>query len=159
MLNPEKFFRYSIVALLIGSFFLSMSISMAAGSSLHKIVNGTNIYLGVLPAEMVRGHPKEHPESHMHGGVPPGTHYHIMVALFDNKTGERIKNATVTATVKGTATVEISKSLDPMLVGGTSTYGNYFKMAGHTPQHRITLEIKLPDSGKSFHTTFEWAQT
>jgi hypothetical protein len=42
----------------------------------------------------------------MHGGAPSGAHqYHIVVAMFDVKTGARIENARVTANVSGLAQV------------------------------------------------------
>lgn len=37
----------------------------SAHSGYHKVVDGG----AIVPAEMVRGHPREHPESEMHGGV------------------------------------------------------------------------------------------
>lgn len=33
------------------------------------VVDGVVVYLGVLPGEMVRGHPAAHPEVSMHGGA------------------------------------------------------------------------------------------
>jgi hypothetical protein len=64
--------------------------------------DGLRAYLGVVPAEIVKGHPSKHPEAVMHGGAPEGAHeYHIVVAIFDTATGDRISNATVTAKVSG----------------------------------------------------------
>lgn len=79
---------------------LLASTTFAADSSQHKIVNGVAIYLGMLPAEMILGHPKPHTEAEMHGGVPAGSYqYHVMVVLFDNVSGKRITGATVSARV------------------------------------------------------------
>ncbi|GMR20230.1 MAG: hypothetical protein BMS9Abin36_0825 [Gammaproteobacteria bacterium] len=155
----RQFTKYSLFGLIINVLVFTTSQTMSSGSPLHKTINGLDIYLGVLPAEMVLGHPVEHPESRMHGGVPPGTRFHILVALFNNKTGERINNASVTATVMGAAAVNISKTLEPMVIAGASSYGNYFKMAGYTPDHRIVLEIQGPDIKGVVRATFEWART
>ena len=43
-----------------------------ANDNLTKVVDGVTIYIGILPAEMIRGYPKEGPEGAMHGGVPRG---------------------------------------------------------------------------------------
>ena len=76
-----------IVALLLGS-------ALADDSGQHKIVNGVAIYLGVMPAEMILGHPKLHTEAKMHGGVPVGEHQrHVLVTLFDAASGKRIVGA------------------------------------------------------------------
>ena len=56
---------------------------MAAGSY-SQVVDGVAIYFGVMPAELVRGHPREHPESGMHGDPPVGES-HLLVALFDER--------------------------------------------------------------------------
>ena len=72
------------------------SATFAADSSQHKIVNGVAIYLGMLPAEMILGHPKPHTEAEMHGGVPAESYqYHVMAVLFDNVSGKRITGAKV----------------------------------------------------------------
>ena len=50
---------------------------------------------------MILGHPQERAEREIHGSVPGGTHRdHLIVALFDDATGQRIAEAQVTATVK-----------------------------------------------------------
>jgi hypothetical protein len=42
--------------------------------------------------------PAEHTESKMHGGAPRGRgQHHLIVSLFDAKTGKRIENAQVSA--------------------------------------------------------------
>jgi len=157
-MKTKNFVYLSIPVLIIGLLTFNMSQSLAEKSQLHKTISGVDIYLGVLPAEIVRGHPKKHPESRMHGGVPRGTLYHIIVALFDAKTGDRIEDATISAKVIGTAAVEITKPLDSMSIAGALSYGNYFKMLGQIPQHLIKLEITRPGMKGTISTTFEWAR-
>ena len=67
----------------------------AEDSSYRKIVDGVAVYIGMVPAELVRGHPPAHPESTMHGGVQVGEN-HLTVAVFDDKSGRRITDAQVT---------------------------------------------------------------
>lgn len=139
---------------------LFLSSAFAADTSLYKVVNGVAIYLGVIPAELIEGHPKAHPESEMHGGVPPVTEerYHIVIALFDAKTGARITNAKVTASLSSFGLPVGKKTLEPMLLANTISYGNYFKLSAKGP-HRIQIEINRVQTGQTIHATFEHART
>jgi hypothetical protein len=124
-------------------------------TALHQTVSGIEIYLGVLPAAIVGGHPREHPEAEMHGGAP-GSGYHVMVALFDAKTGKRITDARVNAKVVAPSLYTVGKQLGPMTVAGSLTYGNYFNMLrGET--YRIDLEIRRRGAPGVIHATFHWA--
>ncbi|MDH5444963.1 MAG: hypothetical protein OEY52_05360, partial [Gammaproteobacteria bacterium] len=125
-MNTLKWF----VTIFTAALMLNILPVRAADNPLHRLVDGVDIYLGVIPAEMIKGHPRHHPEGTMHGGIPAGTHYHVMVALFDAKTGKRIDNASITASIKGAA-AESRKTLEPMLVSGARTFGNYFTMGGY----------------------------
>jgi len=84
----------------VAAVFLLFATAAAGAADYRQVVSGVAIYFGILPAELVRGHPPEHPESGMHGGTPAGEN-HLMVALFNDKTGERIVRAEVTATITG----------------------------------------------------------
>jgi hypothetical protein len=46
------------------------SLSVAAADDNYRTKDGLAVYLGVLPATIVRGHPPGHPERAMHGGAP-----------------------------------------------------------------------------------------
>lgn len=123
----------------------------------RRVVDGVAIYFGILPAELVRGHPQEHPEGLMHGGVPVGEN-HIMVALFEDKTGKRITRAEVTATITGPGNFKAGKKLEPMIIAGAATFGNYFYMPGPGP-YRIALRIRMPGIGHDIEATFTWARS
>lgn len=57
-------------------------------------VNGIDVFYGVIPAEIISRHPTRHVETKMHGGVPRGSgQHHLIVSIFDVKTGQRIQNA------------------------------------------------------------------
>ncbi len=121
---------------------LSMKTSFAAEIEPYKIVDGVAIYLGALPTQMILGHAKEHPESKMHGGIPSQTHrYHLIVALFDNATNQRITDAEVTATVEEIGLTSETKTLEPMKIANTITFGNYFKIDSQN-LYRITIQIR-----------------
>ena len=70
----------------------------------------------------------------MHGGPNPAAgRYHILIVLFDSKTGELIRDAQVRATVSEPGLTGQEKKLEPMKINQTLTYGNYFDMPGPGP--------------------------
>lgn len=109
-----------------------------------KTEHGLTVYLGLLPAEIIRGHPKSHPESTVHGGPPRGEHaYHIVAAIFDAASGARIGDAKVMARVSSLGLAGQRQPLEPMSIADTISYGNYFSLSGKGP-YRIDLEIARP---------------
>lgn len=144
-------------AVVVVGLLLVATAAWSADNSYHKVANGVSVYFGIVPAELVRGHPREHPEGEMHGGVPAGEN-HIMVALFDDKTGERITRAQVTARVSGGHAAGIEKRLEPMTIAGSLTYGNYFYMGGSGP-YQVELRIYAPGRNKPISMRFEWARS
>lgn len=121
---------------------------------LNQTVAGVEIYLGVVPAAMVRGHPRQHPEGRMHGGTA-GRGYHVMVALFEAKTGARIVNAQVGARLVSPSPSGPETRLEPMTIAGAQTYGNYLDMAPGG-SYRIDVSIRRPGIAESIHATFHW---
>ena len=129
----------------------------AAVDGYRQVVDGVAVYFGIVPAELVRGHPQEHPEGQMHGGTPIGEN-HIMVALFEDKTGKRITRAEVTATITGPGNFKAEKKLEPMIIAGAASYGNYFNMPGPGP-YRIAVRIRTLGIGHDIEATFTWARS
>jgi hypothetical protein len=128
---------------LVGVALSSVTTGAAADDS-YKTAGGLAVYLGVLPAAMIQGHPRGHPEEAMHGGVPSGRHaYHVVAAVFDAATGERIEDAVVEARVGEPGLARVTRQLEPMLIADTVTYGNYFQLSGDAP-YRIDLSITRP---------------
>lgn len=133
------------------------SAAFAADSATHKVVQGVAIYLGMLPAEMILGHPKTHTEAEMHGGVPAGKHqYHVTVALFDAASGKRIGGAKVSARVYEINRAGTQKKLESMLIKDTISYGNYFNMPSANNPYRIRVLIELPGVSGVIETQFEY---
>jgi hypothetical protein len=117
---------------------------VSAEDSQYKIVDGLAIYLGVLPAEMVKGHPPGHPEQAMHGGAPKGPHqYHVVAAIFDSTSGARISDAVATAQVSGLGLSGPKRQLEPMQISDTITYGGFFNLPG-PDLYTIRLTITRP---------------
>ncbi len=150
----HRLFQSGLLAAVLG---FAPGGASAAESSYRQVMDGVAVYLGVVPAELVRGHPPEHPEGQMHGGAPAGEN-HIMVALFEEKTGKRLSDAAVTATVTGPGRFKAGKKLEPMVIAGSMSYGNYFYMPGPGP-YRIKLTIRLPGAAREIRATFTWARS
>jgi hypothetical protein len=84
-----------------------------------RYAEGLVVYFGAMPAEVVRGHPRAHPESQMHGrGHESPGEKHVVIALFDAATGARITDATVSARVVGSAAP--ARALERMTVAGAT---------------------------------------
>lgn len=148
-----RFARFGLLAVLLG---VALSVS-AAERSYRQVVDGVAIYFGVMPAQLVRGHPPGHPEGQMHGGAPVGEN-HIMVALFNAQSGERVTGAEIDATITGPDRFKAEKKLEPMAIAGAASFGNYFYMPGAGP-YRIRLSIRLPGRHEEIRATFVWARS
>jgi hypothetical protein len=122
-----------------------------------RTVDGLTVYLGVVPAAVTRAHPPGHTERTMHGGMArPGMHdVHLLVAVFNKTTGERLSNVAVTARIHGTNRNRWTVPLTPMTVNGALTYGGYTSL-GLEQDVMISLDIKRP--GRTPRTSTVTAQ-
>ncbi len=146
----QKLTRSFALVLILGA----ISLPAGAASPMSRVVDGVAIYLGVVPAAIVRGHPPEHPESTMHGGAVTGD-IHVVIALFDAKTGARITDAAVYASMKGPKRFRAEKKLEPMLVASAPSYGNYFSPYA-TGSYRIAVRVRLPAATRDIRASFTW---
>ena len=130
--------------------------SMADAHNGYLVDHGIAVYYAVIPAEMIRGHPKQHPEATMHGGVPNRPHvHHVMLALFDASSLERIFDAEVAATVGEIGLAGERKKLEPFTVADALTYGNYFEFHPRI-DYRVRVDIRRPGSPKAARVEFEF---
>lgn len=127
--------------------------SMAAQSESYREVDGIAVYLGVIPSEIAGSHHRTRDERRMHGGAPSGPSYHLLVAVFDQATGERLKDLSVKATMHAHGQATITKPLEPMVVADALSYGNYFPMPG-SGEHQITVEILRPGATNAIRADF-----
>jgi hypothetical protein len=131
--------------------------ALASESDGYKTVDGTVIYFAVVPAEIIRGHAQGHSEATMHGGVPDGKHiHHIMVALFEADSFDRITDAEVEATVTEIGLAGKTETLEPFTVADALTYGNYFEMPSQAI-YRVNVTVQRPGSPKMTEAVFEYA--
>jgi len=131
------------------------SATFAHVSNESQSVAGLTVEFGVVSAEALRGRPEEEAVRKMHGGVPSErSMYHVMVAIFDAKTGARVTDAKVRARVEEVGLTREEKALEPMQVASAVTYGNFFRMAGQGT-FRITVQIRQPGTTRAVELQFE----
>lgn len=147
MRSPSRWKR-AFLAVLAMFCIASVTPSPAAGQG-YKTDGGMTVYLGVIPAEMVKGPP-------MHGGAPRHGHqYHIVAAVFDAATNARVSDAAVTAQVSGLGLAGTTQSLEPMRIADTITYGGFFELPG-ADIYTIRLTIQRPGSARPVILDFKY---
>lgn len=140
--------------ILAGSLALTATLAAAQTDPNVRYAQNLVVYFGVMPAEVVRGHPASHPESQMHGRGHEGPgEKHVVIALFEATSGARITDATVTARVVESA--QGARRLEPMTVAGATTYGNYLPLAD-TGSQQVRVEIRRPSLEKEAVVTFRY---
>ena len=84
----------------------------------------------------------------MHGAHPAAAHnHHLIVAIFNSITGERVTDASVTAKVMQPGFEPPEKPLEPMKIADSITYGNFFDLA-KPGIYRIRLSISRLGSAR-----------
>lgn len=121
-------------------FVFGANLIMANDIERHQNVDGMSIYFGAIPAQLIKDH------ADMHGGATNKEYtYHIVIAIFDSKTKERIRNAKVNATVVALGMKGITKKLE-LMHGNLRSYGNYFIFSDASP-YTINIEIVRSENG------------
>jgi hypothetical protein len=152
----RRILRYATIPAVALMFALAPWALRAAEDAQQKTVDGVSVYIGVLPAEMLLGHPKGHHEREMHGGVPAGINrYHVVVALFDAATGKRVTNAQVKIAGASIGMAGSRTKAEPMLINNVTTYGAYVTLPGPGP-YKIQVTIRRPGSGKVLEVEFDY---
>jgi hypothetical protein len=109
-----------------------------------KQVNGMSIHLGVVPARLLAEHPDQLPPGHP---VRMGANdYHVVLAVFDSKTGQRITDAEIKASMAQPTASGKSLRMEPKAWAGAVTYCNYFKMKAKQ-DYDVRVDITHPNYG------------
>ena len=130
--------------------------SIPARDPNHKIVDGVEIYLGIVSAAQMRErYTAADPERALHGGIPSGSgYYYLNVSLFDSKSRRAITNADVEASVTESVSGGETRKLELVSIRGAQSYGNYFRMPGKNP-YRIAVRIRKPGASRDIQAEFE----
>ncbi len=107
----------------------------AAPGANERIVDGTEVYLGVIPAG---------------GGL-----YHVNITLRDRKTHKTIDDAEVEVRITNPVMGGDRKPLNRIVINDVVSYGNDFRISGKEA-HSITVLIRRPQSPRVIETRFEY---
>ena len=150
--------RKALTIALFGVLFACALVLFSSATSADHLgqtqtVNGLDVYLGVVSAEALRQRPDSYPY-HEQAKLPSGKNvYHVMLALFDKISGERITDAVVEARVAPLAFGGPTRPLEPTLVAGALTYCNYFRISP-SDTYVIQAEIRRPDIARVVRARF-----
>ena len=114
-----------------GLWLATMAMLVAAGpvaagfsDSGSRRAGGLIVDLAVVPANFVPGHSPEQTGQGMHGGPSTSRYsHHLIVAVFESRSGLRVTDATVMVVVSSSHHPIERRSLEPMALGGAATYG------------------------------------
>ncbi len=150
--------RKALAVALFGALFTcAMVVFSSATSAEHRgrtlTVNGLEVYLGVVSVEVLRQDPDRYPR-HEQAKLPSGKDmYHVMLVLFDKTSGARITDAVVEARVAPLAFGGPTRPLNPILVAGSLTYCNYFRISS-SDTTVIQAEIRRPGVARVVRARF-----
>ena len=153
--RTDEEFRAAVVYLFRGEAGLELASSPGrtaqAADPYRKSIDGTEIHVGVAPAYRLarQGH-----MAAMHGGVPGRSgFYHVNVSLHEaDGAHAQIRDATVEARMANALSGE-TKRLEPMEINGTTSYGNYFRLAGSEP-YMITVTVQRAGGARPIEARF-----
>ena len=142
--------RRTFLIALFGTLFAFSLVAFPGASSADRVgqsltIDGMDVYLGLIQVNTLRQNPARYP-NHQPGKFPSGKHvYHVMLALFDKASGERITDAVVDASVVPLAFSGPKKNLHPTVVAGALTYCNYFRISP-LDSYVIRADIHRPET-------------
>ena len=123
----------------------------------HKVVGGTEVYLGLVSAAELRAaHPTPDAATAMLGAIPSGSnYYYVNVSLFDSLTSAEIRDAKVKAAVSDPVMGGESKQLKRIAFNNSVSYGNYFQIPKSAANaYTITVRISRPGSARTTSAKF-----
>ena len=131
---------------------------LAAEASSHLESASYHVYLGVVPASLIKENPAlVDGDKTLHRDDNVGSsNQHLLVAVTKKTDNARVANATVIVRVgikKLLRGVNVEKPLEKMLTSGVVTYGNYVSMPTQG-EYEITVRIYEPNKDQPETVTF-----
>lgn len=129
----------------------ALSPTIAADDAFHRETGSYRVYLGVVPASLIKKNPTlVDNDKQLHGSpsVRAQNEQHVMVTIFRKSGGARVLNATAIAEVRpkklfGGRGAE--KPLEKMITSGAVAYGNYFDIP---ERGKYRIDIRIYEPGK-----------
>lgn len=150
-----------LAAAFMTALFVMSGSASASDISLHKDSKSYRVYLGVIPASMLKKEPQlVDGDKSLHGGIgnQASGAQHIMVAIYRAADNRRVTDATVIASVKPDKLLKRDKTVKPlekMLTSGAVTYGNFFKVDGKG-EYEIKVDIYSPNQNGAEQVEFNY---
>lgn len=149
--NCSRFARAVLTFLWAGA--MALPAFAAEEFNFRKNVGDFWIYLAVMPADLIAGPPAAEPGATPFQPASARDTHHLMVSLFDYRTGRRITDAVVEARVAALGVSGVKKALENTNAAGAPVYAGVFPMLGRGP-YRIDVEFRAPGATGPQHTTF-----
>jgi cytochrome c5 len=123
----------------------------------RRVVGGIVIYLGVVPAEIMRTqYANGGPHRAASPAIPEGKHYYqIDVRLFDTRTRAALSAAEVEVTVAEPVMGREKKKLEPVVFNNMTGYASYFRLPNRN-YYTITVAARRPGSPKEIQARFDF---
>lgn len=115
---------------------------------------GLLFHYGLVPSEMVLSHPQAHEERRMHPGDARKGRSHLVLAIFDAASGERIANAEVMVHITLVGGPSTTKALEPMDIAKLPSFGAFVPV-GAPGIYKIRFEVKRPGIAGAENAEFE----
>jgi hypothetical protein len=151
--RERRTYFWRMIAAFVAMLLVQSSISSPALSeepSQSVTSHGLTVYFGLMPAAIAEGIVGDS----THGVQPAAAHnHHLIVAIFNSVTGERVTDATVMAKVSQPGFEFPEKPLEPMKIADTITYGNFFDLS-RPGVYRIRLDVARPGSARPIMIDF-----
>ena len=121
-----------------------------------KTVDDLTIYLGVVPAAIVRGHKAELAAA-VRGGLPRSSlhNIHLVAAIFDKTSGARVRHVRVRARIHGSNRNRWTLPLNPMPVDGAMSFGGYTNL-GAEEDLMISIDVIRPGRQRATTAVFDY---
>jgi hypothetical protein len=143
----------AVVGVALAGLVISNGMLMAADPP-HKTADGLDVYLRIVPAEMVRD--RASAERQKPGIDPRASHeFHVLAAIFDAATRARISDARVAAKVSNPTLSGVEKTLEPVEIAGNTAYGGFFELPNSEP-YTVTLTIERPSAERPIVFDFKY---
>jgi hypothetical protein len=145
------------MATLVTGVWLPAGPCAAADDAMSRVAGDVTVHLGVTPLATAVEREASKPSDVTHDLMRFGRGtQHVVVALFDTRSHERITDAQVTATITEVGLNAEEKTLKPMTSGNVISYGNNFTMerGGH---YTIKIVVRRPGGHAPVNTSFDYS--
>jgi cytochrome c5 len=120
----------------------------------HKVVSGTDIYLGLMRAESMRA-AQENARAGDKPAIPSGrSYYHVNISLADSKSQVPVTDAEVKVQVSDGMTNE-THTLGLLAANNTVSYGGFYRFSSGSA-YNITAQIRRPGVPGTIEAKFDF---